>query len=328
MGIKTFLYSDGATKKKKLLRWWHRNDWAKLHRPSLSQRMINEWKLYKNPNKFIVISGWLLKFYDSKESYMNWGDDINVYLMEKLTGKSILPNETLLFRKFHDNYLCIGSIIPGCVNSKSIIWGSGCLDFDSKMSIVPRKVCAVRGPKTREYLLSNGVECPEVYGDPALLLPLVYQPKDKNKKYKMTFIPHHRDFDEQALLDELLEKYPDSHLINMTKYDNWTDIIDEICQSERVLSSSLHGLIVSDAYGVPCEFCEFIYHHQKYDKYEDYYEAVGVDFTPPYSQKDFTTLIQSEWSHKEKVIDFQKLLDTCPLYVDRTQLLTDNKIKK
>lgn len=281
MGLQSFLHSDIATQKKKLAKWWHRNDWNNAHKPSLGQRVRNEWQLLCTPDRYIVVSGWLLKFYDSKKKYMNWGDDINVYLFEKLSGKLIIPNDALLFRSAHKNYALIGSILPKSINGKSIVWGSGCQDFDQVVHRHPKQVLAVRGPKTRAYLLRNGIECPEVYGDPALLLPLVYQPKDKTLKYKMTFIPHHKDIDEPDKLNEVLLHYPDAHVINMTDYNNWTDVIDEICQSEMVFSSSLHGLIVSDAYGIPNAFCEFVHHHAKYDKFEDYFESVGRECPPP-----------------------------------------------
>lgn len=119
---------------------------------------------------------------------MNWGGG-NVYLFEKLSGKRIIPNDALLFRNAHNNYALIGSILPNSIKSKTIVWGSGCQDFDQVVHRHPKQVLEVRGPKTRDYLLHNGIDCPEVYGDPALLLPLVYQPKDTTPKYKRTFIP-------------------------------------------------------------------------------------------------------------------------------------------
>ena len=75
----------------------------------------------------------------------------------------------------------------------SIIWGTGCID-KGMIGEKPSKVYAVRGPLTREELLKKGIECPEVYGDPALLYPMIYNPKVE-KKYKWGIIPHYIEFE-------------------------------------------------------------------------------------------------------------------------------------
>ena len=62
------------------------------------------------------------------------------------------------------------------------------------------------------------------------------------------------DFDYKEELDELLGD--GCHVISMINYDKWTDVIDDICSCEYILSNSLHGLIVADAYGVKNLFCE------------------------------------------------------------------------
>ena len=89
-------------------------------------------------------------------------------------------------RKLHlgYNYLIIGSSITKLTNERSIIWGAGAIDDEEPLRIKPKKVLAVRGPKTREYLLKNGVECPAVYGDPAMLIKYFYYPKIQ-KNYKL-----------------------------------------------------------------------------------------------------------------------------------------------
>lgn len=317
MGFRSFLRSDNSEKLMKLRKWWHKNDWNKAHSPGLIPRVHTEWLFLRNKNDCIVVDGWLLKFYVSKEKYMNWGDDLNVYLLELLTNKRIVPCEMLLFRKMHKKYTVIGSIIPGFVNERTVVWGSGCMNFDQKIKHHPLRVLAVRGPKTRKFLLDNGVDCPEVYGDPALLLPKLYKPKVE-KKYGVTFVPHHRDFDiEPEIVERLKKEYPRSHVINMTNYGKWTDVIDEICESEVVVTSSLHGMVVSDAYGIPNAFCEFKYHHPKYDKYEDYCESVKKTFAFPVDQSaiDDEFLVGIKKSYTKPNIDVTKLLEVCPFKI-------------
>ena len=72
--------------------------------------------------------------------------------------------------------MCIGSIMDWMTNNESYIWGSGVRDNTNKLKCKPHKVLAVRGPLSRQYLIDNGVDCPPVYGDPALLLPLITPP--------------------------------------------------------------------------------------------------------------------------------------------------------
>ena len=90
--------------------------------------------------------------------------------------------------------MCIGSILNlHFMSSKdNVVWGSGARDAGLPMNGFPKKICAVRGKLTREYLQKRGIDCPEIYGDPVLLLPLVYRPVRK-KRHKIGIILHFRD---------------------------------------------------------------------------------------------------------------------------------------
>ena len=317
MSYSTFLHSDWTTKKQKIRKWWHRNDWAKAHMPSLLTRVKTEWYYFLHKDECIVVDGWLMKFYETEEVYMNWGDDINVYVIEKLTLKKVVPAKKLLFGFVHRKYCVIGSVLPKSMNRNTIVWGSGCMDFEQivKWYNHPMCVSAVRGPLTRAFLLKHGIECPEIYGDPALLLPRVYQPIDKTKKYSITIIPHHKDWDNPDELEKQIKQHmPQVHVINLTEYNNWTDVIDEIVQSEIVYSSSLHGIIVSDAYGIPNIFAEFIHQHGKYDKYEDYFASVGRKRVKPISLGDANLMNVTEQinQYHQPSIDTAPLLQVCP----------------
>ena len=74
------------------------------------------------------------------------------------------------------------------------------------------------------------------------------------------------------MLNELL-------IIDLAHYKKWTDVIDQICSCERILSSSLHGLIVSDAYQIPSCWIELTGKISGgYFKYYDYASSVNRVF--------------------------------------------------
>lgn len=231
--------------------------------------------------------------------HRNWGDDLNYYYLHQLTRRPIVFRHNFRIARWlrHNNYLCIGTLLDGqkYKDSHTVIWGSGCSGADRGLP-TPQKVLAVRGPKSREYLQSQGIDCPEVYGDPALLLPLVYQPRRgvqcsiaassvqevKKASYRLGIIPHVVDL-HHPVIEEIREKHADEILIiDLAHYKKWTDVIDQICSCERILSSSLHGLIVSDAYQVPSCWIELTGKISGgYFKYLDYAASVSRIFSAP-----------------------------------------------
>lgn len=135
--------------------------------------------LYKvlSKKKKMVIHAWA-DFYSNRiRKKKNYGDDLNVYLLRALSDNFVL--NFISFKDDTEHLLAIGSIINMYSNKNAIVWGSGVMRPNEPLKEKPKKVLAVRGKLTREYLIKNGVECPEVYGDPALLLPLVYTPRVK-----------------------------------------------------------------------------------------------------------------------------------------------------
>lgn len=287
------------------------------------QKVIKIWLQLKDSYLFfcknaILLNGWVDDLVWRGIKHRNWGDDLNVYLIEKITGRSvILYHNFWLARKLHfKNYLCIGTLVDvfNYCNEKTIIWGSG--HSGSERDFVhPQKVCSVRGPKTRELLLSRNISCPDVIGDPALILPLYYQPKKLQQKYKLGIIPHVLDH-EHPVVKDLKQKHPDILIIDLANYEKWTDIIDQICSCECIASSSLHGLIVSDTYGVPNCWIELkgIIPGGHF-KFHDYAASVSRTFDQPYlltSVEEISTLIEMCESWTPPVVDRESILAACP----------------
>ena len=266
----------------------------------------------------LLVSAWM-DLYGKEPSHRNLGDELNYYLIKELTGKRIYNYSNMLFLKVR-NYSCIGSLVDFISNRKCYVWGSGAMYGDVALREKPLKVCAVRGPLTRQYLLHYGVDCPAVYGDPALLLPLIYKPR-KRKKYKVGIIPHICDFENPSVrgLARQMEN-EEITVVRMGGYADWHDVIDEINECEFIISSSLHGLILSDAYGVPNVWVEF---SDKVlgngFKFRDYFASVGKDSGAVPIRITAQTKLKELLSHKDEwrpiEIDLAKLLDACPFEI-------------
>lgn len=234
---------------------------------------------------------------------INFGDQIAPYLVEKITGlKAALVNPWE-----NQEHACIlGSIIEDC-NEHSIIWGAG----TAHGTHPPKKykeVRAFRGDLTEKW--ATGGVSGMANGDPALLLPRFYQP-NVEKRYAVGIIPHLVDYEGCLLAYHNL--YPDYTIIDLRKPVE--EVIDLINECEMTICSSLHGLIVSHAYGIPSRWVEF---SDKVIgsgfKFRDYFTTVST-INDPLDLRGFPNIlsIREYIGGHEITTDLDKLLESCPL---------------
>lgn len=295
----------------------------------------------------IILNGYVDDYTWRGIRHRNWGDDLNYYLLPKMTGRPVICYHNFKLAKWlHlNNYFCIGTVLDNktensCCNSSSIVWGTGCVGELWNLPI-PKRVLAVRGPLTFKFLKEANVPCKEVYGDPALLLPRVYRPErgagekfqvlsvatlgeseqssNSSSKFKMGIIPHVVDL-QHPVIQEIREKYADEILIiDLAHYERWTDVIDQICSCEKILSSSLHGIIVSDAYQIPNCWIELTGNISGgHFKYLDYAVSVGRMFDKPVKVNSVEELetLDVECALPKTISALQEgLLKTCPFKV-------------
>ena len=114
------------------------------------------------------------------------------------------------------------------------------------------RILAVRGPLTRERALECGADCPPVYGDPALLLPMFYAPGEPKQRARIAVVPHY--FDKPFVFARWR---PPSVCKLIDIQGRIETVIDDVVGCDHILSSSLHGLIVAHAYGVPALWVRF-----------------------------------------------------------------------
>lgn len=204
-----------------------------------------------NLKKSIPLFWWSSVKFEKKQSE-NFGDIVGPYLIKKITGvgsRFVQPKKRSLTDYFTKVYFTVGSILQHA-DSNSIVWGSGLID--ALTTIKKAKFLAVRGPRTRQILINQGHDVPEIYGDPALLLPKFYNPKVQ-PKFSIGIVPHYVDY---GLVCEIYKSIPEIKVINLL--DNSVEsVVNQIISCESIISSSLHGLIVAHAYGKPTIWVKF-----------------------------------------------------------------------
>lgn len=203
----------------------------------------------------------------------NFGDWIGPYLFLKWTAQAPLHCKPRQDKPSRAKSLATaGSILRHIeVPDRVRVWGSGIISMQDEFAR-PIEVLAVRGPYSRERLAQLGYPTTDVYGDPGLLLPEVYAPERSPARFRLGLIPHYLDY---AEVRSRFEGHDAITIIDVTRPIE--TVVDDILACECTLSASLHGLILSQAYGIPCAWTEVEQAgHGDGIKYFDYLESTGV----------------------------------------------------
>lgn len=200
----------------------------------------------------------------------NLGDDIAPMLVEFLLKQKGISLRDETAKTTH--LYAIGSILF-MGHQNATVWGSGILTEPSRLRCFMHSrwfrtldIRCVRGPYTRNVLQKNGHTCPPLYGDPGCLLPYMYKPQVK-KTLDYLIIPH-------VSMEAAVRKVIPAENIASMATDDYKSVAEKICAAKKVIASSLHGIIFSEAYQVPTLF----YQDRKdlYNfKYADWYEGTG-----------------------------------------------------
>lgn len=192
------------------------------------------------------------------QPYKNFGDELSIYINQKL-----FPNVKFNHCHFDSNktrIASIGTILHNFHNGQTLVWGTG---MDSRQINLHFgkshfEIFAVRGLRTKKILETFGIRVPCVYGDPAILLPNLIDTNNLTvKKYKIGIIPHCSNYFEQN--GEIQTNVPcftsdDPRVIiirTRTRNDILPSLLDEVLSCDVILSESIHGCIIADAFNIP-----------------------------------------------------------------------------
>lgn len=205
-----------------------------------------------------------------QNSPYNLGDSLGEVIIRFLLDQKGINIDAPISKTRH--FYCVGTNIHGAYQDATI-WGSGIYPPQSRLEAFLQKLSrrkldirAVRGPLTKQVLEKYGHQCPNIYGDPAILMPLIYNP-NLEKKYDYIVIP-------QFIKEKQFRSdHPTEHIISMNT-DDYKYVIDEIVSSKMVYTSSLHGIILAESYGVPAVLYRGLELYKDF-KFLDYYYSTG-----------------------------------------------------
>ena len=247
-----------------------------------------------------------LIYFKDGSKYGNFGDELSVYITSQLINKD--KYELLLNEKNCDiNIVCIGSYLHNAVNN-CYVYGSGVRTnppIESGYSFSNLNVSAIRGPLTKKFLENKNINCPNIIGDPGLLISRLYKPRlIINLENKIGIIPHKSNY--KLYKDKTLKYY--FHLIDPT--DKWQNVIDSIYSCKYIISSSLHGLICSDSFNKPNVWLDEYKLAEGDFKFKDYFESQNRKYVKIESIDKYNQNVLYKEGNK---IDLDILINAFPL---------------
>lgn len=226
-----------------------------------------------------------------------------------------LASQNARTKRSKEKYTCLftlGSILH-FVNQRDHIWGTGANPYrlvlqtkGATKAVIQSKnivVHSTRGPHT--WKLFQDIEPNKTmygssgpnssigqqqnyYGDPGFLTPYLYPQYQKNSTTEATtqtkycIVPHVQDLKLPEIQDTVQRLTTANITITIiSPYDKWENVVPKLqSECDYVASSSLHGLIVSDAMGIPTMWFQFPNKQTAQTegnfKYIDYYDSIAL----------------------------------------------------
>ncbi|GGH93912.1 pyruvyl transferase [Pseudomonas fluvialis] len=220
----------------------------------------------------------------------NFGDYLSPLIVEAVSGCSVkyAPLKEA-------EMMAIGTILANEYKAKRYgfkrkihVWGSGCGQPDERFSS-RHYYHAVRGKETAQRVIGQPVI--SAFGDPGLLAEMLVK-RPIQKKYKIGFVAHYVDRDRPEAI--AFAATDGVHSINV--FDEPRDVLHQIAACEFIVSSSLHGLVVADAYGVPNLRVRLSRGLIDELKFDDYYSAFNLSAPQPLTSDKLASLAAApEW---------------------------------
>ena len=191
-----------------------------------------------------------IRLYWSGRTVPNFGDALSPIIVEYLSGR---PVSFASIKRCQ--LIAVGSIIhkiairwPRWLSGSLRpikVWGSGSLREAGLLPTTGDQIYAVRGARTRD-VMRLPIDTP--LGDPGTLLARMIDAHRIPKRHRWGIIPHCGDRADPAL--SRITGANNATIIDVTD-PSPLNVARRIASCDFVASSSLHGLIAADAFGIP-----------------------------------------------------------------------------
>lgn len=236
----------------------------------------------------------------------NFGDELTPLLVEELWGGDYAQ----AFSIEDCDLLGCGSHLDLAYRSttgkkvKIDVWGAGFIAEHDRVRFNDRfKFHLVRGWGSKVKVGREGQRIP--VGDPGLIFDRVHNPL-VDKKWELGVVPHYIDQEANSTdrLDPIVDKFSTVKWINV--WDDPHTVAEQIKSCERIISSSLHGLVLADCFKVPNVWCQIGFQLAGGQfKFWDYYTAFfGPNLTKSEQNPDWLhTTFESDFDEFDRAWD-------------------------
>ena len=197
----------------------------------------------------------------------NFGDELGPAAVDRILEQHFqctssirkldLHNGAIDAQRHRDGTTCLFSLgsIFHTIKSGDHVWGTGINPYwQNKQSTYPSglTIYSVRGPKTEALVRQHmGQQQTIPHGDPGFVVPMLYPELTSRKRrspqgsHRFCFVPHFHDL--HRAQQDLPRK-----VRFVSAHQSWRPVVKTLArQCDFVAASSLHGIIVADALGIP-----------------------------------------------------------------------------
>lgn len=207
------------------------------------------------------------------QRFANLGDALSPIIVSMVSGRRVVHAS---MESSSPRLTAVGTIIHGMTGGDVHVWGSGSSFYRNPASATDQKelfdpeeaadfsVYATRGPISGKLVGAENWQNEPVYGDPVWLLPRYYKPEIE-KKWELGVILHLSELAERELVCSPkinFKRYviPQHHAGSIKLINTLTEPsvealktkIDEVLSCRRIVSTSLHGMVLAECYRIPC----------------------------------------------------------------------------